>query len=138
MSAEEQSAIVNHWIGAWNQHDLVSARELLTQDYIRHDANLPEVSGRQNALDFVSGVWSSFPDIHLDIQQSIVQDQNVAVRLAVRGTHQGAFMGVPATGRQVAVEVIETYRLTEGKIAEQWVILNVMGLMQQLGVVPST
>jgi steroid delta-isomerase-like uncharacterized protein len=136
MSVEEQSAVVNEWIEAWNKQDLAAARELLTHDYVRHDANLPEVSGRHNAVDFVSSVWSSFPDLHLDLEQSIVQDQNVAVRLTVRGTHLGPFLGIPATGRHIRVEVIETYRLTEGRIAEQWVILNVMGLMQQLEVLP--
>ena len=47
-------------------------------------------------------------------------------------------MGVPATGRHVTVEVTDVYRLADGKFAEQWVIMNAMGLMQQLGVIPSS
>ena len=47
-------------------------------------------------------------------------------------------MGVPATGRQVTVEVADVFRLADGRIAEEWAMMNAMGLMQQLGVIPSS
>jgi steroid delta-isomerase-like uncharacterized protein len=138
MSVEEQSAIVNQWIGSWNERDLGTAEDLLAADFKRHDANLPDVDGPKAGVDFITACVTGFPDIQLDIEQLIVQDQHVAARLTVRGTHHGPFMGVPATGRPVTVEVTEVYRLADGKIAEQWVIMNAMGLMQQLGVIPSS
>ena len=138
MSVEEQNAIVNQWIEAWNKQDLAAARNLLTPDYKRHDANLPDLDGPAAGVDFIATCIDGFPDIHLNIEQLIVQDEHVAARLTVRGTHQGPFMGVPATGRAATVEVTDIYRLADGKIAEQWVMMNAMGLMQQLGVIPSS
>jgi steroid delta-isomerase-like uncharacterized protein len=138
MSVDEQSAIVNQWIEAWNNQDLTAASDLLTSDYKRHDANLPDLDGPEAGVDFVRTCISGFPDLHLNIEKLIAQDEHVAARLTMRGTHQGPFMGVPASGRNVMVEVTDVYRLADGKIAEQWVIMNAMGLMQQLGVIPNS
>ena len=85
----------------------------------------------------MAGVVSAFPDLHLRIEQLIAQDDLVAARLALRGTHRGPFLGVPATGRDVAFESMEVFRLASDKIAEQWVVMNVLGLFQQLGAIPS-
>ena len=138
MSVEEQSAIVHRWIEAWNKQDLAAASDLLTPDYKRHDANLPDVDGPEAGVEFITTCLTGFPDIQFDIEQLIVQDQHGAARLTARGTHLGPFMGVPATGRKATVEVTDVYRLADGKIAEQWVIMNAMGLMQQLGVIASS
>lgn len=61
----------------------------------------------------------------------------MVVRFTVTGTHQGAFAGIPATGRQVAMQGIIIHRLQDGKIIEDWVVRDTLGLMQQLGVIPS-
>ena len=55
----------------------------------------------------------------------------------MRGTHQGDFVGVPATGREVRFESMEVFRLDSGKVAEQWVVMNALGLFQQLGAIPT-
>ena len=137
MSVEAQNHIVNQWIEAWNSQDLVAARDLLTPDYQRHDANLPDLDGAQAGVDFITMVLSGFPDVHLHPEHVIAQDELVAVRLTVRGTHQGPFMGVPPTGNEVTVEVMDVYRLAGDKIAEEWAVMNTMGLLQQIGAIPS-
>ena len=95
------------------------------------------MNGPGAALEFIAGVVNAFPDLHLRVEQLIVQDDLVAVRLFLRGSHRGAFLGVPATGREVAFESMEVYRLASDKIAEQWVVMNALGLFQQLGAIPS-
>lgn len=137
MSVAEQGAIVRQWIGAWNKQDLAAARALLASGYQRHDPNLQELHGPEAGVDFIATVVSAFPDVHLSIDQVIAQDECAAARLTVRGTHRGTFMGVPATGRTIVVQVADVYRFADGKIAEQWVIMDAMGLMQQLGAIPS-
>jgi len=137
MSVEEQNAIIGQWIEAWNKHDLDAARGLLAPDYVRHDANMPEMDGPGAALEFIAGVLSAFPDLRLRVEQLIVQDDLVAVRLFLQGSHRGEFSGVPATGREVAFESMEVFRVAGDKIAEQWVVLNALGLFQQLGAIPS-
>ena len=137
MSAEDQNAIVRRWVDAWNKQDLDVAESLLTPDYVRHDANLPEMNGPAAQREFIAGILSAFPDLDLQVDQFITQDDLVAARVSLRGTHRGEFSGVPATGNEVAFESVEIFRLAGGKIAEQWVVMNAMGLFQQLGAIPS-
>jgi predicted ester cyclase len=61
----------------------------------------------------------------------------VAVRQTWHGTHTGNFQGIPPTGKQVTFTSLEVYRITGGKLAEEWVELDMLGLLQQLGVIPS-
>ncbi len=138
MSVEKHSAVVNEWIEAWNSQDLAAARDLLMPDYQRHDANLPDLDGAQAGVDFITSIANGFPDVHLQIEQLVVQDGLVAARLTARGTHQGAFMGIPPTGREVTIEVMDIYRLAGDKIAEEWAVMNTMGLLQQIGAIPSS
>ena len=137
MSVQENSAVIRRWIDTWNNQDLDAAADLLAPDYLRHDANLPDVNGPTAQLEFMSGIFSAFPDLDLQVEQLIAQDDLVVARASVRGTHQGDFLGVPATGNEVSFESMEVWRLDAGRIAEQWVVMNVMGLFQQLGAIPS-
>ena len=137
MSVEAQGAVIDQWIEAWNKQDLDAVQDLLAPRYVRHDANLPDVDGPEAELEFIAGVVSAFPDLHLRIEQLIVQDDLVAARLALRATHRGPFLGVPATGREVAFESTEVFRLASDKVAEQWVVMNALGLFQQLGAIPT-
>ena len=136
MSVEEQSAVIHRWIESWNSKDLDAIEDLLASDYVRHDANLPDVDGPAAQLEFIAGVLSAFPDLHVQTEQLIAQDDHVAVRVSMRGTHRGEFVGVPATGREVRFESMEIFRLDRSKVAEQWVVINALGLFQQLGAIP--
>jgi steroid delta-isomerase-like uncharacterized protein len=137
MSADENRAVVRRWVEAWNEKDLNAAEELLGLDYVRHDANLPEVVGPQAERQFVAGVIAAFPDLHLQTEQLVAEDDLVVIRVTVRGTHRAEFMGVPPSDRRVKFQAVEIYRLSDAKIAEQWVVTDILGLLQQLGAVPS-
>ena len=137
MSVEQQNAVIHRWIEAWNRQDLDVVEDLLASDYVRHDANLPDVNGPTAQLEFIAGVLRAFPDLQVQAEQLIAQDDHVAVRVSMRGTHQGDFVGVPPTGREVRFESMEVFRLDGGKVAEQWVVMNALGLFQQLGAIPT-
>jgi steroid delta-isomerase-like uncharacterized protein len=79
---------------------------------------------------------SAFPDLHWTIEDAVAEGNKVVLRLTARGTHRGAFQGIPPTGKQVTVTGIIISRLADGKIAEEWANRDVLGLLQQLGVVP--
>jgi steroid delta-isomerase-like uncharacterized protein len=111
--------------------------ELLEPEFVRHDANLPEVVGPQAQRAFLAGVYQSFPDIRVEPQQVIAQGDLVAVRLAVYGTQRGEFLAVPATGQEVKFQSVDVFRVSDSKIAEQWVLMDALSLMQQLGAIPS-
>jgi steroid delta-isomerase-like uncharacterized protein len=137
MSAEDNKRVIRRWLEAWNTNDLDAAEGLLHDGYVRHDANLPDIVGPQAERNFVATALAAFPDLRFEAQHLVAEDDLVVGRLTVQGTHRGEFMGVPASGRHVDFQTVETFRLLDGKIAEQWVVMNVLGLLQQLGAIPT-
>ena len=136
MPAEDPKAVIRRWVEAWNAQDLGAAEELLTPEFVRHDANLPDVVGPQAERQYIADNLTAFPDLRFEIEQLIAEGDLVAARYLVQGTHRGEFFGIPGTGRQVTIQAVESYRLAGGKLAEQWVVMDALGLLQQLGAVP--
>jgi len=79
---------------------------------------------------------TAFPDVHFTIEDQIAEGDRVVTRWTARGTHQGPLVGIPPTSKQVTMSGIAIYRLVDGKIVEQWGVNDMLGLLQQLGVVP--
>jgi predicted ester cyclase len=79
----------------------------------------------------------AFPDIRYDVEELFAQDDKVAARTLLRGTHQGMFMGIPPTGRPVVQEQIHILRFVDGKIVEHRAVRDDLGMLQQLGVIPA-
>ena len=129
--------MIRRWMDAWNAKDIDTAVELLAPEYVRHDANLPDLVGPPAQRDFLKGMFRAFPDLTLRPERIIAQDNLVAVHLTAHGSHRGEFISIPATQREATVQAVDIYRLADGRIAEQWVIIDVLGLMQQLGAIPS-
>ena len=74
----------------------------------------------------------AFPDLHISLDELIAEDDRVFVRSTMTGTHDGEYKGIAPTGRTVAADCAEVYRLADGKITGYWCLLNVAGLMRQL------
>jgi steroid delta-isomerase-like uncharacterized protein len=136
MSLEENKALVRRWVALWNTGNSGAVDELVTPDYVRHDPNGPEIRGPEAERRLVEMYLAAFPDLTFTIEHLIAEGDTVAARLTARGTHRGELLGIPATGRAITVAVFELYRLSDGKIAEQWVTMDALGLMQQLGALP--
>jgi predicted ester cyclase len=81
---------------------------------------------------------SAFPDLHVEIEDVVAEGDTVATRVTMTATHRGAFLGVAPTGRRVRYEGMDILRFREGKMVEHWTVTDDLGLMQQLGVVPSS
>ena len=82
-------------------------------------------------------MYSGFPDFRWTIDEVIAEGETVAERLTGRGKHQGEFMGVPPTGRQVELPAVAMVHIREGKIAEMRGMPDMLGLLQQIGAVPA-
>ena len=78
----------------------------------------------------------AFPDLHFTLEDVIGEGDRVVVRWTATGTHKAEVMGVPATGKRVAVTGIEVSRFADGKLAETWVNWDALGLLRQLGAIP--
>ena len=83
--------------------------------------------------EFVAG----FPDLNTTIEDIFADGDKVAVRHTYRGTHRAPWMGIPPTGKAVTVTATDLYHMRDGKIVEEWVEMNLLSLLQQLGVIPT-
>jgi steroid delta-isomerase-like uncharacterized protein len=138
MSAEDNKATNRRFYEeAINQKHLAVLDEVAGDNYVSHSFPPGLPSGREGLKAFISAFHVAFPDGHLSIDQMIAEGDTVATRLTFRGTHTGDFMGIPATGKQVAVPALDMARYANGKLVEHWGGPDQMSLMQQLGVIPS-
>jgi steroid delta-isomerase-like uncharacterized protein len=96
----------------------------------------PETLDADGHKTFMSGLLAAFPNSRFIVDDVIAEGDKVAVRHRLQGTHQAELQGVPATGKQVEVNGIVIFRIENGKIAEAWLNADIMGMMQQLGIVP--
>ena len=140
MSTETQKAVVRRFVEEMlNRQNLAVAEELFTADFVDHDADDPD--GRRSGVDGARaevGVFlSAFPDMRVTADQLIAEGDTVVYRGTVSGTQTGEFFGIPATGNRFSVWVWQTFRFEGDKIAEAWLHIDRLGMLQQLGVVPT-
>jgi steroid delta-isomerase-like uncharacterized protein len=138
VSVEENKAVIDRYREeVFNEKNLLAVDKYVAPNYVRHDPGAPaQVRGPDGVKQLAAGFFAAFPDIHFDAEDVIAEGDMVVQRLTSRGTHQGEFMGIPPTGQQLKVAAIEIFRLVDGKIVEQWVEADYLGLLQQLGVIP--
>jgi len=139
MSTEENKANVRRvYEEAINQGNMAVVDELVSPDYIEHDPGFPQpVHGPEGLKQYFMVFRTAFPDTTITIEDMIAEGDTIAVRHTYRGTHKGDLMGMPPTGKQVTVTGIVIHRIADGKFVESWVNADNLGLMQQLGVVPT-
>jgi steroid delta-isomerase-like uncharacterized protein len=138
MSAESNKALSRRLLEeAFNAGNIDVIDELVSTDFVNHDAALPEpLVGPDAAKATISGYRSAFPDLRITIEEQIADEQGVATRWSAKGTHEGDLMGMAPTGKQATVTGITIDRIVDGRIAESWTNWDTLGMLQQLGVVP--
>ena len=136
MSTEDNKANVRRGFEAVNQKNLAVFDELLTPDVVFHSASTT-MQGLEAYKQLLSVYVTAFPDLQFTIEDMIAEGDTVVVRYTTRGTHQGNFRGIPPTGKQVSGTGMFMDRLVNGKAVEQWINGDDLGLLQQLGVIPS-
>ncbi len=140
MSTEENKAIVRRAIEEVfsAQGNLDVADELYAPDYVGRNPVSPEdVRGPEGVKEEASMYRNAFPDVRLMIEDQVAEGDKVVSRWIGVGTHQGEMMGVAPTGNRVRVDGMTIDRFEDGMIVEEWEIFDAMGLMQQLGAIPS-
>ncbi|HSL00536.1 MAG TPA: ester cyclase [Rubrobacteraceae bacterium] len=136
MSAEKNKAVVRRFIEeAFNERNIDITGELVASNSINHEAYKPDwqrgVNGYKRTFEWL---LAAFPDFRVDIEDIVADGDKVAARVSMSGTHEGEFVGIPATSRRFSVQQIHWFRLAGGKIVERWAVRDDMGMMQQLGV----
>jgi steroid delta-isomerase-like uncharacterized protein len=138
MSAEDNKAIVRRvYEEVINKGNLNVADETLTSDYVYRSPGSPEFRGPDGFKQLITMYRTAFPDLHLDVDDLIAEGDTVVSRWTGRGTHQGELMGIPPTGKQVTVTGVVISRFSGGKAAEDWELIDTLGMLQQLGAIPA-
>jgi steroid delta-isomerase-like uncharacterized protein len=139
MSPEDNKAIVRRFFEeVLNEKRLDRADELVAPDYLDHAALPGQGPGLEGAKQQRWAMYfAAIPDLHSTIDDLVAEEDKVVVRYTGEGTQQGELLGIPPTGKRFRFSGICIIRLAEGKIAENWEEDDVLGLMQQLGVLPA-
>jgi predicted ester cyclase len=138
MSAEENKAIVRRFVEEGiNQSNEAVFLDLLIPDVVDHYAPPGLPPGREGWNLNRKLLRSAFPDARWTEEDMLAEGDLVAGRYVLRGTHQGEFFGIPPTGKQVVVSNIHICRLNDGKIVEHWGHGDDLGMLQQLGAIPT-
>ena len=141
MSAEQNKATSRRWyLEIFNQNQLAVADEIHTAAYVNHDTYAPPGGfgqGPQATKNVVTLYRTAFPDVQFTIEEQIADGEKVATRWAATGTNTGSLNGMPPTGKRIIISGISIDRYEHGKIAESWVNWDFMGMLQQLGVIPT-
>jgi len=117
------------------KEELSAIDECVASEYTQHSI-MPVAAGIQGLREFYARFRKAFPDLHYTTEDTRAEGDTVAVRMTVRMTHRGEFMGIPATGNPVIITKMDFWRLMSGKVVEHWDAVDRLGLLQQIGVVP--
>jgi len=139
MSEQNKAAARRSVEEVWNQGKLDIINELVAENATFHDPNVPggKFAGPQGFKQFVEIYRGAFPDVHFTIHDQIAEGDKVATRWSATGTNKGAMMGIPATGKHATVTGTDVSRFANGKVVEEWLSYDMLGMLQQLGVVPT-
>ncbi|EFW90932.1 hypothetical protein ZOD2009_17338 [Haladaptatus paucihalophilus DX253] len=136
---DENKEVVNRLINEFvNEGNEAVADELLAADYVRYDPDAP--SGTQDADEFKAMIRTfgeAFPDAEVKIEEMIGEGDLVVFRGTETGTHEGEFVGHEPTGETFEITGLAMHRVRDGQITETWANWDMLGMMQQLGIVPT-
>jgi steroid delta-isomerase-like uncharacterized protein len=138
MSAEHNKAIVRRLVDeAQSKHNLAVVDELLATEFVDHSVPPGLPPDREGVKMQFAMFFSAFPDLHVVIHEQVAEGDRVVTRKTFHGTHQGDLMGIPPSGRPVAFDVIDILRVSDGKITDHWNLVDQLGLMRQIGAIPT-
>jgi steroid delta-isomerase-like uncharacterized protein len=138
MSSEQNKKIVRRVFEEPWKGNLAVVDELVASNYIGYDPAVPEpLRGPAGVKEFISTYREAFPDARITVEQQLAEGNLVATRWSGRGTHEGELMGIEPTGTQVTVSGLTISRLEGGKIVEEFLNWDTLGMMQQLGAIPA-
>jgi steroid delta-isomerase-like uncharacterized protein len=137
MSTEENKAVARKFYEIFETGDLAAADEIVATDYVNHNAIPGQTPGLEGYKAVVTALRASLPDIKYTIEDQVAEGDKVVTRYTGRGTHQGEFFGIAATGKPLTMTGLVLQRVVGGKIQESWLELDMLGLMQQMGAIPT-
>jgi steroid delta-isomerase-like uncharacterized protein len=135
---EQNKQVVRQFFEAFDRHDTERIEQLVSStNYSFHSLGMPPMDWNGHK-QFIIDITNAFPDIHHDIVDLVAEGEDkVAVRFYATATHKGEFQSIPPTSKKVSFGGMNFFTIIDGKVAEEWVIVDMMGLMQQVGAIPA-
>ncbi len=133
MKTSEHKQIVHKYVDSINQGKLNIINELCDRNYVYHGIGEESRLSKEGYLNFLNEVRQAFPDFNIRIDDLVAEDDRVAYRMTVSGTHKGEFKGIAATGKKFTVSTVGEILFKDGRIVEEWEIYDTIGMMSQLG-----
>lgn len=101
--------------------------------YVDHSPAAGQAAGAAGVKAKIAALREGFPDVRFTLEELVGEDETVAARYSWRGTHRGAFLGIPPTGKTILVRGMDFYRLRDNRIVEHWDVVDDLGMLTQLG-----
>ena len=144
MSEEQSKAIISRFYDElWNERNLNVADEIFAADCMSHQLQsgaetVAVVRNAEAVKHHVAEWFDGFPDLRFTVEQMLVEGERVMTQSVMRGTHTGVWLGIAPANKEVSVRLSVIHRVADGKIVEDWVLVEALGFFQQLGLVPPT
>jgi steroid delta-isomerase-like uncharacterized protein len=133
----DHAATMRRFYDLVNAGDVDGFGELLGDDFVEHEETPGLEPTKEGVKEFFRMYMAALPDLRMDAADVLASGDKVVARVRATGTHQGEFMGMPATGKSVDVQLIDIVRFGDDGLAhEHWGVFDALAMMQQLGVVP--
>lgn len=117
-------------------HDFSRLDEIMRDDYIQHNEDVAQ--GKEGFKRFFEKTFQSIPDFSYTMKMIVADGDIVMMYSTTTGTHTGEWVGNPATGNKLDFEVVDIFRIQDGKIAEHWDVADTLKLFQQVGKITQT
>ena len=135
--SEENEAVIRRLHEALNNKDIKGFEDAYDPNVTYHGTGDLAEADRGAFVQFIGAMLEAFPDANATMDDLFSSGDKVAYRITIKGTHKAELMGIPATNKAITIRSIGIARVSGGKIVEEWENYDEMGMMQQLGVVPS-
>ncbi len=135
--SEENKAVARKFYALLDKGDMGGVSQLLADNLVWHFAGIPAPFDKQNFAGFLQAFRMAFPDMRHSLDPQIAEGDRVVTPLTFRATHRGELQGIPASGKRVEIRALNIHRILGGKIAQAETVVDMMGLMQQIGAIPA-
>lgn len=137
MSAQDNLTLVRRFVDeAQTRHNLAAVDEYMSPEFVDHSVPPGLPPNREGVKAQFSMFFNAMPDLRAIIHDQVADDAKVVTRKTLRGTHRGDLLGIPPTGKTIDIDVIDILAVKDGKITDHWNVVDQLGLMKQLGVLP--
>lgn len=144
MTAADSKAIVRRFYEKlWNDRQIEIADEIFAADCLTHQLqsgaeDVGVLRDPQAIKQHVASWLAGFADLRFQVEEMIAEADKVVTRCVAHGTHTGAWCGISPTNKQISIRMVVIHKIQNGKIAEDWVLVESLGFFQQLGLLPTT